>query len=54
MVIKPSLNWWTTYLDFIAKGCQGVYLQEIWILDLINHRSIGKIKNNGSNREEAG
>ena len=28
MVLTPSSNWVTTYLHFIAKGCQWVYMQE--------------------------
>ena len=25
-----NLSWWKTYLDFIAKGCQGLYLWDIF------------------------
>ena len=41
-----NLNWWTMYLDFIAKGCQGLCLWDIfgiWKLVIGKHGSIGEI-----------
>ena len=47
-VLNTSLNpmWWTAYLDFIAKGCQGVCpwdIFRIWKLVIGRHESIGEI-----------
>ena len=54
MVLKPSLNLCTTYLDRMAKGGQRVYLQEFWILHFVKHQSFGEIKDNGGHREDCG
>ena len=52
-----NLNWWITYLDLIAKGCQGVCLWDIlgiWKLVTGKHGSTGEIKDNGCHGSEGG
>ena len=52
-----NLNWFTTYLEFIAKGCQGVCLRKCFGIGsskIGEHGSFGEIKDNGVHREEGG
>ena len=52
-----NLNWWTTYLDFIRKGCQGLCLWDIfgiWKSVIGKHGSFGERKDNGCHGGEAG
>ena len=56
---QAHLNWWTTYLDFIAKGYQGSCLRDICRIRKLaqefgKHGSFGEIKDDGGHGEEDG
>ena len=47
--------WWTAYSDFIAKGCQGMCLWDIfgnWKLETGKHGTFGEINDNGRHKKE--
>ena len=52
-----NLNYRTSHLYFIAKGCQGCCLRDIfgiWKLEIWKYGTFDEIKDNGGHGEEGG